>query len=159
MKIPNDIHSIERLFVKKSYSYYDGLKHVIKKADLVNKEIFLEKIKPYNGIFGLTAQISKKTVFCNITSIDFSNSDNYEIQRKIQTGFYKNVQARKKHKIIDLVYEQEQFTSVLEKQFIKCGKKTSKIVLISNIEESRMQIYCVNLHGKSEILLGTLKLI
>lgn len=126
MKIPNEIHPIEQVFINESFSYYNGLKHVIKQADLINKEIFSKNDKPYNGIFSLLSHISKKTVFCNINLIDFSNTDDYEIQRQIQDGIYSESRAESNHKIIDLIYEHEQFTSVLEKQFIKWWEEDIK---------------------------------
>ena len=119
MKIPNDIYPIEQNFIESNFSYYENLKFIIKQADIVNKEIFSIEQKEYNGVFALESYISGKTVFCNANLIDFKSQSNYEIQRQNQDGNYDVEKPEINQTVISIVYEHEQFTSVLENQFIK----------------------------------------
>lgn len=126
MKVPNSTHQIEQFYVKSTLSFYKNLKFVIKQADIVNKEIFSRENRSYNGIFSLEAFVSKKTVFCNANLIDFNNQDDYEIQLQEQVGNIDIQNPESDQTVVSIVYEHEQFTSVLEKQFIKWWEEDVK---------------------------------
>ncbi|PZU89794.1 MAG: hypothetical protein DI529_03790 [Chryseobacterium sp.] len=128
MKIPND-NSIEQLFIKPTFSYYNHLKFIIKQGDIVNKEIFSVAGKVYNGIFALLAQISDKTVFCNANLIDFSSHKDYEIQRQEQHEQYNVHNPEANQTVVPILYEHEQFVSVLEKQFIKWWEEHTRAII------------------------------
>ncbi len=131
MKIPNEIYPIETFFIKPGFSYYQNLKFVIKQGDLVNKEISYREKTQYNGVFSLISSISEKTVFCNADLIDFGNQGEYEIERQKQNGNYDVEKPESNQIVMPIIFEHEQFTSVLEKQFIKWWEKDVKDKIIS----------------------------
>ena len=131
MKIPNDKFPIEQTFIKANFSFYKNLKFIIKQGDIVNKEIFSRKEREYNGIYALEALISEKSVFCNSNLIDFENNNEYEIQRQEQEGPIDIINPESNQTVVSIIYEFEQFTSVLEKQFIKWWEEDVKNRIIT----------------------------
>ena len=136
MQIPNDVHPIEQFYIQSTFSFYKNLKFVIKQADIVNKEIFSRENKNYNSIFSLEAFVSQKTVFCNANLIDFNNNDDYfEIQLQQQVGNIDIQNPESNQTVVSIVYEHEQFTSVLEKQFIKWWEEDVRDKIITKYGE------------------------
>ncbi|MFV7233890.1 hypothetical protein [Flavobacterium sp. ZB4R12] len=133
MKIINEIHSIEKYQITSEHSFYKQLKVIIKQADLVTREIFNvnSNPNPFNGILLLENKISNRIVCFNSNLINFSNSDTFEIERQIKIDDFDVSAVANNQRIIDLVYEHEQLSSVIETQFINWWEENIKNFVVT----------------------------
>lgn len=127
----NYINPIEQIFVRNENTFYKELKTVIKQAELVSTEIFSKNKKEFNGTQLLQCNISEYNVGVNSNIIDFSsNNKSYEIQRQ-KIVCREDDEIKAKHRIINITYEHEQLSTVIEKQFLNWWENKIKDIIYS----------------------------